>query len=133
MEGLFSGSHNCFCARDVFICPQVVVLLNVSGRQVHTPPRKPLDMATNVHDKSSSNLDSKTGVSVHTLDEKRRAVLAEIDNAKFSHVFLIIISSSSLIPSLIIAGFTSRSVWSLVLASSQMRKFSDTNSYRLPS
>lgn len=94
-------------------------------------PRRPLDMATYVNGKSSDNADSKAGAAVYTLDEKRRAVLAEIDNAKFSHVFLIIIAFSSLTGCSIPGGFTSRSAWSLVSVFSQMRKFAgETRSNR---
>ncbi|KAI0346286.1 phosphate transporter [Trametopsis cervina] len=41
-------------------------------------------MATYVTDKSSDHSDPKQAVSGYTLDEKRRAALAEVDNAKFS-------------------------------------------------
>ncbi|KAI0084141.1 phosphate transporter [Irpex rosettiformis] len=41
-------------------------------------------MATYVSDKASDNSDPKTGAAAYSLDEKRRAALAEVDNAKFS-------------------------------------------------
>lgn len=79
-------------------------------------------MAAYINDKSLHTTDSKTGVAIYTLDEKRRAVLAEVDNARFSHVFLIIAVSSPLTCCPTIAGFTSRSPWLPVSVSSQMRE-----------
>ena len=57
------------------------------------------------------------------LDEKRRAALAEIDNAPFSYVAIVYLISTPFSPS-VTGGSTSRSAWSPVSVSSRMRMWS---------
>lgn len=57
------------------------------------------------------------------LDEKRRAALAEIDNAPFSYVAAHLLLFAPISPCLA-GGSTSRSAWWQVLVSSPMRMWS---------
>jgi hypothetical protein len=42
-------------------------------------------MASYANDRASDHSDPKHAASPYSLDEKRRAALAEVDNAKFSY------------------------------------------------